>query len=144
MTKRQPAGTPIGGQFAQDRKPDGGDLIDSNYTPEALAKFESIWNGESEGYSEFVLKSDLAYYERLQRDIESERIDPTAVVGGGFVDSVDKRKIAERWLDERLSETIRAIATRGRSNRINQMNVINTMLASVSEPQIERLFPSSQ
>lgn len=26
MTKRQPKGTPIGGQFAQDRKPSGGDL----------------------------------------------------------------------------------------------------------------------
>lgn len=26
MTKRQPKGTPVGGQFAPDRKPDGGDL----------------------------------------------------------------------------------------------------------------------
>ncbi len=26
MIKRQPKGTPVGGQFAQDRKPDGGDL----------------------------------------------------------------------------------------------------------------------
>ena len=27
MVKRQPKGTPVGGQFAQSRKPDGGDLI---------------------------------------------------------------------------------------------------------------------
>ena len=27
MTKRQPKGTPVGGQFAQERKPDGGDLV---------------------------------------------------------------------------------------------------------------------
>lgn len=27
MTKRQPKGTPVGGQFAQDRKPDGGELV---------------------------------------------------------------------------------------------------------------------
>ena len=26
MTKRQPGGTPVGGQFAEDRKPEGGDL----------------------------------------------------------------------------------------------------------------------
>ena len=26
MTSRQPKGTPVGGQFAQDRNPDGGDL----------------------------------------------------------------------------------------------------------------------
>lgn len=26
MTKRQPGGTPVGGQFAPDRKPEGGDL----------------------------------------------------------------------------------------------------------------------
>jgi hypothetical protein len=26
VTKRQPKGTPVGGQFAQDRKPSGGDI----------------------------------------------------------------------------------------------------------------------
>jgi ssDNA-binding Zn-finger/Zn-ribbon topoisomerase 1 len=31
MTKRQPKGTPVGGQFAQDRKPSGGDLMVATY-----------------------------------------------------------------------------------------------------------------
>lgn len=28
MTKRQPSGTPVGGQFAEERKPEGGDLVE--------------------------------------------------------------------------------------------------------------------
>ena len=34
MTNRQPKGTPVGGQFAEGRKPDGGDL---NATPDVVA-----------------------------------------------------------------------------------------------------------
>jgi hypothetical protein len=39
MTKRQPKGTPIGGQFAQDRKPSGGDLDVALASPRIIAKF---------------------------------------------------------------------------------------------------------
>jgi hypothetical protein len=40
MTKRQPKGTPIGGQFAQDRKPDGPDLAAS---PPKATKRDDKW-----------------------------------------------------------------------------------------------------
>ncbi len=37
MTKRQPKGTPVGGQFAEDRKPDGGDLSEPRSTAGKIA-----------------------------------------------------------------------------------------------------------
>ena len=37
MTKRQPGGTPVGGQFAEDRKPEGADLSEpKSYLPSEL------------------------------------------------------------------------------------------------------------
>ncbi len=131
---RQPRGTPIGGQFAPDRKPDGGDITvdDSGYTPAVVEAFEDIWNGRSEGNSRESLLSDLAYYERLGRDIDRHVVAPESVVAGA------PTHVAQNWIDTRITYTLRAIATRGRSDRENQMNVLQRLSRGV---QIERLFP---
>ncbi len=39
MTNRQPKGTPVGGQFAEGRKPEGGDLGVTADSPRIIAKF---------------------------------------------------------------------------------------------------------
>jgi hypothetical protein len=126
--RRAPKGSPVGGQFTESRKPDGGDLAsDSYYTPEALAEFEAIWSGTKTGFSEHDLRNDLSYLQKLQADLDDKIVPPRKVVGTGFAKGVDTRKLAENWIDERVSETLRGLATRGRSNRTNQMNVVHSL-----------------
>ena len=47
MTKRQPKGTPVGGQFAEDRKPDGADLVRLPDGREFPSDYEDELRGET-------------------------------------------------------------------------------------------------
>lgn len=131
---RQPRGTPVGGQFATERKPSGADItVDgTDFSPAVIDAFEDIWNGRAEGNSQELFLSDLAYYERLSRDIDRHVVAPSDVV------PVTQDYSAQNWIDMRIGATLRALATRGRSDRENQVNVLKRLSRGV---QIERLFP---
>ena len=136
MTNRQPKGRPAGGQFAEDRKPDGNDLTitpdssgEFSYSPEVEAEFESIWRGEKRGFSESKLKSELAYYQNTADGLDNKT---TPRVLSGKDDTFD---MARHWVDSKIGDTLRAIATRGRSSRVNQMNVVKNLIARGITPE---------
>lgn len=66
MTNRQPKGTPVGGQFAEGRKPDGGDLDVTPVGPRIIAKFRpQEWHNDyavdvEDGAYEFDVTDALA------------------------------------------------------------------------------------
>jgi hypothetical protein len=50
MTNRQPKGTPVGGQFSEGRKPEGGDLYDEVNDSVEVEEFEGNLTASYEGY----------------------------------------------------------------------------------------------
>lgn len=137
MTKRQPKGTPTGGQFAEGRKPEGDvkitDATDLNdgYAPEVVVAFEDIWAGNAQGFSHSDAINELARLDRLRAALGDGLATLRDVIGGS--EPISDIHAADNWLDARTGETLRALATRGRSNRTNQVNVIKTIAKSTTK-----------
>lgn len=80
---------------------------------------ESIWRGETGGFGEHQLADDLADCIRTLADLEAGRITPQRVVGR----YVRKPKtVARAYLNNRIAETTRALASRGWASMVNVDN----------------------
>jgi hypothetical protein len=139
---RQPAGVPIGGQFTTqtraepdmhlDAAPHPGLLVPSDRrpahlrTPEAEAAFDAIWAGDANGFKETTVRSMRARRIRYLEALRAGTIRPNKIVGGRYPKGRAKL-VAERYLTDTIAEAEADLATRGRSNRINQSNVELTL-----------------
>lgn len=143
-TTRQPAGTPTGGQFAATARPEGSvtlapdvqdalthpmakhPVVDTRpeglRTPEAEVHFDAIWSGQANGYSEEILRANLADLTATLNGLRAGTVTPRQVVGTGYKKG-RARVVAEEWLTNQIAADEAAIATRGRSHAVNQSNV---------------------
>jgi len=137
---RQPAGVPIGGQFAATIKPEANVTLAADLlrpmatpnaadnrpaglrTPEAETVFDAIWAGKASGFSEVQVTASRAENLRLLGGLRAKTIPPRHIVGTGYKKG-RARPIAEEWLTRQITADDAALATRGRSDTVNQGNV---------------------
>jgi hypothetical protein len=96
MTNRQPKGTPIGGQFAQDRKPDGGDL-DVHQPP---STYREVRDAYEDAVTKLVSPNnslDETDYDRMIRAAR-EFFDRQPLTTVGSPDAV--QSMAQKFVDE--------------------------------------------
>lgn len=155
---RQPAGVPGGGQYAATAKPEGSvtlapeveaalthpmakhPVVDTRpeglRTPEAEVAFDAIWSGETVGYSEEILRTNLADLTATLEGLRAGTVTPRQVVGTGYKKG-RARAVAEEWLTNQIAAQEAAIATRGRSHGVNQSNV-RARLRAAAAPSTDR------
>ena len=135
---RQPAGTPAGGQFATTPNveaavdltgthpmvaPNAADnRSDELRTPDAEAVFDAIWVGKTTGFSEKQITSNRAEHVAMLEGLHDKTIPPRAVIGTGYKKG-RARRLSEEWLIRQIAAGDAALATRGRTNSVNQGNV---------------------
>jgi hypothetical protein len=113
MTNRQPKGTPVGGQFAEGRKPEGGDLEVSSTSVEPLKKKISF--GKVDGYGNGRKNCSVDVQVSISENNEGQarlsiqgnvwNAGHTDIISGGqnvdemlrLVDDPKMREIAEVW-----------------------------------------------
>jgi hypothetical protein len=98
MTKRQPKGTPVGGQFAQDRKPSGGDLTHTviNYTVIATSRHVDIDDDHVPSRT----------FNRMRTDDWDDEVEPDIVVQAFSVEAVNISD-AEGWTPTGIALVLR-------------------------------------
>ncbi len=119
MTKRQPKGTPVGGQFAQGRKPSGSDLVEIDWCEETeanrrFAKLHEPPPGERGAVSEALdVGSAIAELELRRHQIEGVSGDyydgRRSGLDDGIVALTHLRNVAVQRVTGELDELLREI-----------------------------------
>lgn len=90
MTKRQPSGTPVGGQFAEERKPESGDLVTPKKGKEVhvVVVYNSVtkkWSVDPE-----MLSRDQVVYDLDREDGEWDSFEGNEDLNGEATEAINR------------------------------------------------------
>lgn len=90
--------------------------------PAVIERFEAIWKGQATGFGEVALRSSLDERQQDLRDLCAGQITATSIIGPDYKPEA-RWALAVQWLNTKITEGRRDLASRGRTNPVNIRNV---------------------